>query len=150
MASPNNVQWQCLDIEPFDGGASCGDWQVFEDISVRYRPTWELMVSTTPDGLYGVITETYYVEDERAYASWQEREELPPRFVVGCRTEYMVCTDPLDPGGTEVDCWYEYQDPSMSKTHVSEFHALAEAWAAAHQAITDDGSTFEWNGRSQA
>lgn len=141
------MEWQCLDIEPFEGGVSCGDWQIFDDISLRFRPTSELQ-GATPDGLYAIINETYYVEDVRQTSA---NDEDPPRFVVRCRIEYMVCRDPLDPGGTEVQCEYEYEevDDLEADVYLSEFYALEAAWRRAWDAIRLDGQDYVWNGRTR-
>ncbi len=67
----------------FAAGDVGGDAQVGDAYSARWtRPL--------PDGTWGVVDRVYYVAD------------VGDGLYVECQTEYLICTDPSDPGSTEV------------------------------------------------
>jgi hypothetical protein len=71
------------------GGNVAGDRQVSESLSVRFHHR---------DHPGVLVTCSYYAAVD---------EQNPPAITVDRETELMVCTDPEDPGGTEV--WSGYR-----------------------------------------
>lgn len=107
------------------GGDVGGDVQAGESYSVRYR---------RPDRPYAMITRTAYPA---------EAAEQQGMFFVQVQTEWLVCSDPLDPGGTEV--WSESTTDDEPRTYTS----AKEAGLAAREIATSllsDGASHDWDG----
>jgi hypothetical protein len=121
------------DPQIFEGGTSGGDWQVSDDVNVRYRLTAE-----PDDGLFAMVDENFYVE------SRADDYQSPP-YVVVCQAQYHVCTDPENPGGTETYSDYEYDD---SVAPNAEYDNLDDAIKAARKLAEDaEPSWIIWDGR---
>lgn len=134
------MRWRCIDTEPVTGGASCGDGQYGDDVTVRFLP---VEGEEPDDGLHGVITETWYVENQH----WQDADAAP-EYVVMCRDEYLVCTDPEDPGMTEVRSDYLYGSLSYLKSHEDPDEAMASCLREAQRSIREHAATYGWDGRT--
>lgn len=110
-------------VQPADDAG--GDSQAGESYSVRYRRA---------DRPCAMITRTAYP------ASAPGR---PSVFFVQVETEWLVSTDPLDPGGTETWSDYAYDDePGI-------YASVIEAEKAALQVATGllaDGCSQNWDG----
>lgn len=112
-------------------GSVCGDYSLGAEPS--NRAVWQV----GPDR-FVTVTETYFVTGRRdsdawdldpndvddalaAVAAWDETPEddrtgdapEPVRFSVDGQTEWILCTDPDDPGGTEITSDYEYDAGSV-------------------------------------
>jgi hypothetical protein len=112
-----------MGVQP--GGEVGGDIQAGESYAVRYRRA---------DQERAIITRTAYPAQSLT---------RPGVFFVQVQTEWLVCADPRDPGGTEI--WSESATDDESATYDS----AAEAQAAAHQIATsllDDGASHDWDG----
>jgi hypothetical protein len=84
-----DAQWVRVAPEVAPGGHVGGDDQVGEAFSARWTMTLK-------PNLVCVVTRTYYA------ATDQTNARHPACTHLECDTEYLVCTDPADPGGTEV------------------------------------------------
>src|SRR4051812_16453004 len=114
--------WEVEEPAIFVGGRSAGDYQVGDDVTVRFRPNAE-----PDDGQHALITETWYAEDylEMNRPVGVEPEEgEEPNFGVMCRIEFLVCRDPEDPGGTEIWSDYIYDDQADVMIYRSEEDVL--------------------------
>lgn len=98
--------WNEVGTIDYDSGDVGGDHQIGPASSRRFQ-------LTVDDGTFAVVT-TY------AYATLEERvwdgegnlkEEPEPFLDVEELTESIICTDPDDPGGTEIWSRYEYSTP---------------------------------------
>ena len=112
-------------IQP--GGDIGGDIQASDSYSVRFRH---------PDLPNAVITCT-------AYAA-EDADRNPGEFFLQVETEYLTCTDPSDPGGTETwsDVTYDEEDGRIWDT-------AGEAEEAARQRAAEelgDADSLEWDG----
>lgn len=86
------MTWQRREPAIFDGdGQPGGDLQTSEAYSVRWTRPIE-------NGLYAFVTRYYYVAAEDGGSTRIEEQ-----------TEYLVCTDPSEPGGTEQTADYGYR-----------------------------------------
>ena len=95
-----------------DGGDDCGgDVQAGNSYAVRF---------IRPDLLGSLITVTFYPV-----------EDCPPGFVVERQVEWLVCTDPADPGSTEIWSGYAYDRP-----YGTVFRNAVEAQDDAYEAAT--------------
>ncbi len=109
------------------GGHVGGDIQRGESFNVRY---------VRPDLPGSMITRTAYPV---------EYDHLPGEFVVQIQTEWLVCTDPRDPGGTEIwsDCAYDDEGAPI-------WSSAAEAEGAARRAASEmlgEAEIHDWNGQ---
>lgn len=141
----NSLTWTCMDTEPYVGGVSGGDYQVKDDITIRFKPEEQ-----PDDGEYAFITETYIVEDMDAFEG-KEPEEVPEeerRFGVTLRIEYLVCTDPDDLGGTEVHSDYDYEYQPEERIFRTADDAFEAAMACARHYISTGDGHYTWDGRS--
>lgn len=106
------------------GGNVGGDRQVSESFSVRFHHRDDPGV---------LVTYSYSAAVD---------EENPAEIMVERETEFMVCTDPDDPGGTEV--WSAYRWTALQ----SGFASVQAATNAAFQAAQDHLVCEEpWAGR---
>jgi hypothetical protein len=95
------------------GGDVGGDRQVSESFSVRFHHR----------DLPGVlVTYCYYAAVD---------EERPAAITVERQTEYLVCTDPADPGGSEV--WSSYRHTTLPGGYAN-LQATTDAASQAAQA----------------
>jgi hypothetical protein len=105
-----------------------GDVQASEAYNMRWT-------QPLPDGNTAVITRSFY-----AAVEYDDEDRTGPRHLTQ-QTEYLVCTDPTDPGGTEV--WSDYRDERLGPLPQSERICDREARAAA--AAARPPSNIEWN-----
>jgi hypothetical protein len=109
------------------GGDVGGDWQVGESYSVQYRRA---------DRPCAIITRAAYPA---------ENPDRPGVFFVRVATEWLVGTDPCDPGGTEISSYEESGDePEI-------YDSAVDAEQAAYQTATElltDGASQDWEGLS--
>jgi hypothetical protein len=122
--------WQPDGTGVTSGGDVGGDIQVGEDsYSVRY------LRADMPGSM---ITITFYPV---------EYDECPGEYVVQRQTEWLVCEDPADPGGTEIWSEYEYDD---LPTHDSDTIAGAEREAQEYaEAALGYASDHQWDGEPE-
>ncbi|SRR6266496_3703138 len=109
------------------GGHAGGDIQAGDSYSVRY---------VRPDLPGSLITRTAYPV---------EYDHLPGEFVIQIQTEWLVCTDPRDPGGTEIWSDYAYDDEGCPI-----YGSAAEAERAARRAASamlGEAGIHDWNGQ---
>ena len=116
-----------------DGGDVGGDIQVGTAWSVRY------IRDDMPGSL---ITVNVYAVDHDNDNPDRRGEE----FAIQTQTEFMVCADPSDPGGTEIWSDLDYEDG------VFAYETLAEAETAAREAAENDNteaaaSAQGWDGK---
>jgi hypothetical protein len=105
------------------GGDGCGDDQIGQAYEARYH-------KALPDGTFAVLTGTFYIT--------QFGEGT---FGVTEQYETLCCSDLDDPGGTELDCNYEY-DPRGYLVN----HTLAEAQTEARgYAVADERKSICWH-----
>jgi hypothetical protein len=107
------------------GGHVGGDIQTGESYSVRY---------CRPDMPGSLITRTAYPV---------EYDECPGEHVVQIQTEWLVCTDPSDPGGTEI--WSDYAYDDDSEIYGSAAAAESAARKTADQML-GEADIETWNG----
>lgn len=108
------------------GGPVGGDVQVGESFSVRY---------SRADRPYAKITRTAYAVNLGGESKGQ--------FLVRVQTEWLVCSDPADPGATELWSDIAYDDEAES------YETETEAEFAARQVAADllrDGPSLVWDG----
>jgi hypothetical protein len=120
-----NWQPDSRGVQP--GGWVGGDIQRGDSYSVRY---------VRPDMPGSLITRTAYAV---------EYDNLPGEFVIQIQTEWLVCTDPSDPGGTEIWSDYAYDDEGCPI-----YDSAAKAEDAARQAAAEllgDAGSHDWNGQ---
>ncbi len=108
------------------GGDVGGDAQVSESFSVRFHHR---------DRPGALVTYCYYAADV-------DLEDLTTIYVER-QTEYLVCTDPDDPGGTEV--WSDSRYTTLHRGFDTVQAATAAAKRAAEAHLVCDES---WSGRS--
>lgn len=108
------------------GGDVGGDIQAGDSFSIRYRR------SDLPGSM---VTITAYPVGY---------ENCPDEFVVQTQTEYLVCTDPSDPGGTEVWSDVNYSDGYEVYDTSAEAEGAARDKATAMLGYAD---TETWNGQ---
>ena len=108
------------------GGHVGGDVQVGESFSVRY---------SRADRPRARIARTAYAVNLGSESKGQ--------FLVRVQTEWLVCSDPADPGGTELWSDNAYDDEAES------YETEAEAEVAARRVAADllrDGPSLTWDG----
>lgn len=115
------------DGPPLAGGTVGGDG-AGEAVSVRYT-------CEKP----GSLTDVYwYVVDLRERNEADENDEYP--WDVEEMTQFMVCTDPNDPGSTEV--WSDYTYDNLSAvSYKTEADAIAE-----RDRQVDTTAEYHWDG----
>jgi hypothetical protein len=112
-----------MGVQP--GGDVGGDIQAGESYAVRYR---------RPDQECAIITCTAFPA---------QSPTRPGVFFVQVQTEWLVCADPRDPGGTEI--WSE----SDTYDEAATYDSAAEAQAVARRVATsllDDAASHDWDG----
>lgn len=105
-----------------------GDIQRGETYSVRF---------VRPDKPGSLYTVTFYAVEYD--------HQCPGEFVVQEQTEWMVCEDPRDPGGTEI--WSDMQTRDISE-HVwyTQAEAEKEAREFAEAELRPGSSDIGWDG----
>jgi len=106
------------------GGHGGGDIQRGDSYSVRY---------VRPDMPGSLITRTAYAV-----------ENVPGEFTVQIQTEWLICTDPRDPGGTEI-----WSDVSYDDEGAPIYSSAADGERAARQVAAEllgDAGAHDWNG----
>jgi hypothetical protein len=125
------ARWTKVDPPVAAGGDVGGDLQATESYSVRFRPVRE-----PADGLHALVTDSWYGE-----ATGETYRDGP--FRVACHREYLICSDPSDPGSTEV--WADSSFGWLGGMYATT--AAAEA-AAKARTPADDGADIRWDARS--
>lgn len=116
------------------GGDVGGDIQITEAFAVTYRNLKEL-----EEGLYSLITVYFYG------VSYKETPDTTkPHDIIGM-LEYMVCTDPTDPGGTEK--WSGYNEVKISGIKYAALEKTAKRYAEALKPNAVECDGFEWPGK---
>ena len=108
------------------GGYCGGDIQRGDSYSVRF---------CRPDLPSAMITCT-------AYAAEDDRN--PGEFFIQVQTEWLLCTDPADPGGTET-----WSDITCDDDDARIFDTAGEAEQAARQRAVEElagAESLEWDG----
>jgi hypothetical protein len=116
------------------GGDIGGDIQASDSWAVRFVRDDQ----PAGPGSASLVTVTCYgTEDE---------ENNPGEFGIVREVEYLICTDPDDPGGTELWSEYEYDDvfPDQDPRTAEEAGCLARDEA---EAALNDAGELAWNGR---
>lgn len=113
-------QWQRAEPLVGPGGDCGGDIQAGD----AYNARW---LQPRADGGTAMVTRSYYVADNDE-ATYLE-----------CQTEYLVCSDPDDPGGTEVWADYRYRELQDGPAQPND----DDAWLAALGAV--EPTTDEWS-----
>jgi hypothetical protein len=122
--------WQPDGTGIVSNGDCGGDIQRGDSYSVRYRH---------PQLPHAVITRS-------AYAA-EDTDRNPGEFFVQVETEWIVCTDPADPGGTETWSDTSYDDEEDRSWDTAE-EAEADARRVAAELLQDAGS-HSWDGRPE-
>jgi len=78
-----------------------------------------------------------------------EYDENPGEFDVQRQVEWLVCSDPADPGGTEIWSDYSYDDVSAIVIDTEE-EAEDEARERAEAVLADPSPYFGWDGEPWA
>lgn len=125
--------WARDGSEVVPNGDVGGDVQVGGSWAVRFRPD----VEPVP-GLHAMVTESFFASD----LGIDDGQELPAdhldhvRFTVTCYTEWLVCSDPGDPGGTEVWSDAVFADLDLRCSDLDA--ADQEAWQYAATSLAED------------
>jgi hypothetical protein len=117
--------WQPDGRGVLPGGDCGGDIQRGESFSVRY---------VRPDMPGSLITRTAYAV-----------ENCPGEFTVQILTEWLVCTDPADPGGTEI-----WSDSERNYEGTPIYNRAWKAEDAASQAalgMLREAGSHDWDGQ---
>lgn len=123
-----NLTWT-QDGDDLPGGDVGGDIQVGESLSRRYVPD-----AQPHDGTYAFITTYLYPV---------QYDENDTTFAVQRMDEYVICTDPSDPGMSEVRSDYRYDEASGGYSTIDEAEAALPGLLA-----QESGANFSWDGRS--
>jgi hypothetical protein len=128
LAPPSVLSWQPDGYGVMPGGDAAGDIQVGESYSVRF---------VAPEMPGSLITLWFYAVE---YA------ELPGEFVVQRQVEWLTCTDPADPGGTET--WSDERCDGVIEVVISSTdEAETAAFRSAEAALGDAGIYAGWDGQ---
>jgi hypothetical protein len=129
--------WTRVEPAVAPGGDVGGDLQATESYSVQFLPGWE-----PADGLHAMVTAYFY----GAYEDPVTRPAgAPPEgFWVQQQTEFLICQDLDDPGGTEAWSDYRYYD------WAARFPTAKEADRAARELAEQASETVAlgWDGRA--
>lgn len=104
MTVPQLTFTEAAPLGPHPAGDVGGDYQVSEAWSRRWTAPWG-------DGTYAVIDVSFYIEDDTNSESLNPMAKLGPMLTR--MTDYHLCTDLDDPGGSEVAAWNEYDSIRM-------------------------------------
>lgn len=117
-----------------ESSGACGDYAIGPYYQGHYRKQGS-------DGSWMVVEENYFIE-ARKLADPDEGTERKHFDVVGSYT-FTVCTDPDDPGSTELDTEIVYDDQlhALFIWDYEEARAMAERLARA-----DQRHTLLWDG----
>jgi hypothetical protein len=121
--SNDQSTWQRCEPAVSLGGDCGGDVQVSDAFDAR----WQRQL---PDGTTALITRSYYVVAD------QDGGPTVGGPHVECQTEYLVCTDPADPGMTEV--WADYTYEALPTTAGTDDQDARRAAEAARPATDDE------------
>lgn len=121
--------WQRTQPDVTRGGDVGGDIQV----SAAWDARWQRRLA---DGTTALVTRTFYAATDDPFA------DRPRASYLECQTEYLVCGDPRDPGGTEK--WADYTYTRVPDASGRPDAAEARRAAQAAQAPTDR----EWSAKA--
>jgi hypothetical protein len=126
----SRTEWRPDDAGVFQGYDRTADIVVGDAWSVRF----------VRDDMPGsLITVAFYPV---------EYDENPGEFIVQRETEWMVCENPADPGGTEI--WSDaLTDDPMPETWASVAEAEADCRSAAEVALGVAWAYGTWDGRPE-
>ena len=117
--------WQAEAAGVVPGGDTGGDLQAGESFSVRFRRS---------DRPFAVLTRTACpCQDGRR-----------GRFFVQVQTEFLVCAEPFDPGGTEI--WSDMSLTDLPRAYRTASQAETAARDVAEEMLRD-ASLHVWDGR---
>lgn len=121
-----------------DDGSPGGDKQIGPASSRRFQLAVE-------DGTFAVVTVYSYAtrEERNVDEEGNPTDEPVPYLDVEEQTEFIICTDPDDPGGTEIWSEYEYDYP-MYLAPKDEEELLARAVANTNRYGVEHFN--HWNG----
>lgn len=125
------LEWRKVEPRISKGADVGGDIQVTDAWDVRFRP-----VDEPSDGLHALVTVYHYGvcrDDKQVGEYWVQRQ-----------VEYMICTDPADPGDTEVWCDYDFDD--LGEVFRNKRDVAKAARTAAEET---DAEYITWDGRTQ-
>lgn len=128
------LKWR-RDGDVLAAGAVGGDRQASEAWGARYLPEDE-----PDDGLHALIEENWYAER----VDDPKDSDKVLGYQVSCQTLFQICTDPSDPGGTEVWANYVYDNMSQIYDTVGQAEAVAK-----HEAESSSSDDFGWDGREK-
>jgi hypothetical protein len=116
-----------------ESSGACGDYAIGPYYQGHYA------CGPNAEGEYMVVEENYFVT-----AHWYEDHETGERrmnFDVTGMYGFTLCSDPQDPGGTEINSDYEYDDGLHAQFiwEYDEARKLAE-----RNALSDQRGTFTW------
>lgn len=125
--------WQEYGSEWTDDGNPGGDWQVGKACSRRFH---------NPE-IPGALVTVYYYPG--SYKSEDDDESETFELDVECQTEFMICKDIDDPGGTQEWCTYTYN----KDVYDNAFDSVEKAEAAALSALRrfDPVRDIHWDGK---
>lgn len=137
-------EWTPLDTEPMEDGTVGGD-----GASWAYSARWARKLE---NGNTALITQYFYPVDLRERLSESDLEkyneelgEETQLWEVEGYVEYLICTDPEDPGSTEVWSDIEYDD-MIDILKYSENRARTECYRKCMDAIDNFSLYFNWSG----
>lgn len=123
------------------GGPIGGDVQVSDQWSVRFLPT-----DQPADGRFAMVTSYWFVDnydDDTLPVEFDDQESKT--YGIQNVTEFLICTDLDNPGGTEV--WSDYQYDTDDPRSFDTIEAAEQAAeTAARSELSMNGIT--WDGRT--
>lgn len=123
-----------------DGGDVGGDYQVTDAWSAR----WSL--DGDPQRIITVYTYGEVGPDDH---DTYDDGKMPDRLFITAQAEYLICTDPADPGGTEVFSDARYFSPLPESIAADEADRFAKAWITGLAADGSFARIFSWDGDRQ-
>lgn len=112
----------------FSGGDCGGDIQTGESFTARW-------VADLGDGTFGLVTRSFYT----AHAQQDEGDAVGLNGTyepyLECQTEYLICTDPSDPGGTAEWSEYGYHDAGGEVSDNGAYQAALHAEPPSHMEL---------------
>lgn len=139
-------EWTAQDIQPMEDGTFGGD-----GASWAYSARW---VKKNEDGTYSVISTYWYPVDLRerlpqSSLDWYDETWGSDTLLwdVENMTEYIVCTDPEDVGGTEIWSDAEYDDEILDVPKFTENRARTVCYDKCMDEIRNFDHYYNWGGQ---
>lgn len=147
MNATATTTWTTQDISPMFPDGTVGGDGADEAYSLRW-------VKDNEDGTFAMITTYWYAVDVRERSNSDQLADLTESYGdaeiwdVENQTEFLVCTDLEDPGGTEVTSKVDYNDEVLATylTSLIEARQIAESNCTAELANFD--RNYNWDGKS--